>query len=72
MTEDTRSSLHTAGIGRGDRVAIVLPYGAEMATAFVAIAQVATTTPLDPAYRQEEFEFYLGGLNAKALMVAEN
>ncbi len=71
LAEETRSSLHAAGIGRGDRVAIVLPNGPEMAAAFIAIAQVATTAPLNPGYRQEEFEFYLGDLNAKALVVAE-
>lgn len=71
LSERTRTSLHAAGIGRGDRVAIVLPNGPEMASAFVTIAQVATTAPLNPAYRQEEFEFYLGDLNAKALVVSE-
>lgn len=66
------TSLHSFGIGRGDRVAIVLPNGPEMATAFVTIAQAATTAPLNPAYRQEEYEFYLEDLNAKALVVPED
>lgn len=65
-------ALHGFGIGRGDRVAIVLPNGPEMATAFVAVAQAATAAPLNPAYRQEEYEFYLEDLNAKALVVAED
>ena len=59
------------GIGRGDRVAIVLPNGPEMATAFIAIAQVATTAPLNPAYRQEEYEFYLADLKAKSIVLAD-
>ena len=41
-----------------------------MATAFVTIAQAAITAPLNPAYQQEEYAFYLGDLNAKALVVA--
>ncbi|WP_424974331.1 acyl--CoA ligase [Dinoroseobacter sp. S124A] len=67
----TRDALHAAGVGRGDRVAIVLPNGPEMASAFVTIAQTATTAPLNPGYRQEEYEFYLSDLSAKAIVLAE-
>ena len=67
----TVASLNARGIGRGDRVAIVLPNGPEMASAFVSIAAGAATAPLNPAYRQPEFEFYLSDLGAKALVVAE-
>jgi acyl-CoA synthetase (AMP-forming)/AMP-acid ligase II len=59
------------GIGRNDRVAIVLPNGPEMAAAFVAVASSATTAPLNPAYRADEFEFYLTDLKAKALLVQQ-
>ena len=65
----TRAALAAAGMGRGDRVAIVLPNGPEMAAAFVTIAQSATTAPLNPAYRAEEFDFYLSDLGAKAIVV---
>ena len=65
----TRSALHGVGIGVGDRVAIVLPNGPDMAAAFVTIAQSATTAPLNPAYRAEEFDFYLRDLRASALLV---
>lgn len=64
-----KTSLNGFGIGRGDRVAIVLPNGPEMAAAFITIAQTATTAPLNPAYREEEYEFYLSDLGAKALVV---
>ena len=67
----TVAALNARGIGRGDRVAIVLPNGPEMASAFVAIAAGAATAPLNPAYRQPEFEFYLSDLGAKALVMAE-
>ena len=70
--ERTVIALHRLGIGRGDRVAIVLPNGPEMATAFVAIAACATTAPLNPAYRLEEFDFYLSDLGVKALLVEQN
>ena len=63
--ERTVAALNRRGIGRNDRVAIVLPNGPEMASGFVAIAAGATTAPLNPAYRQPEFEFYLEDLGAR-------
>ena len=72
LTADVTATLHKIGVGRGDRVAIVLPNGPEMASAFFTIAHVATTAPLNPAYREEEYEFYLEDLQAKALVVAED
>ena len=65
----TVAALNAAGIGRGDRVAIVLPNGPEMASAFVAIGAGATTAPLNAGYRADEFEFYLTDLKARALVV---
>ena len=70
LSARVKQALNAAGIGRGDRVAIVLANGPEMATAFVTIAQVATTAPLNPAYQLEEYAFYLKDLRAKALVVA--
>ncbi|MDP5219680.1 acyl--CoA ligase [Ruegeria sp. 2205SS24-7] len=67
-----KEDLNQIGVGRGDRVAIVLPNGPEMATAFISVAQVATTAPLNPAYTFEEYIFYLKDLKAKALLVSEN
>ena len=67
----TTGALNGFGIGRGDRIAIVLPNGPEMAAAFVAIGHGATTAPLNPGYRADEFEFYLTDLGARALVVAE-
>jgi acyl-CoA synthetase (AMP-forming)/AMP-acid ligase II len=64
------AALNAAGIGRGDRVAIVLPNGPEMAAAFVALGSGATTAPLNPAYKTDEFDFYLSDLNARALVIA--
>ena len=69
LAQRTVESLNALGVGRNDRVAIVLPNGPEMAAAFVTIAAGATTAPLNPGYRAEEFEFYLTDLKAKALIV---
>ena len=69
LCKRTVDSLNAMGIGRGDRVAMLLPNGPEMAASFIATACGATTAPLNPAYRTEEFEFYLSDLNAKALVI---
>ncbi len=71
LAQRTVDALNAMGIGRGDRVAIVLPNGPEAATSFVAIACGATTAPLNAAYRADEFDFYLSDLNAKALVILE-
>jgi oxalate---CoA ligase len=62
-------TLNGLGIGREDRVAIILPNGPEMAVAFVSVSCAAAAAPLNPSYRQAEFEFYLSDLSAKALIV---
>jgi acyl-CoA synthetase (AMP-forming)/AMP-acid ligase II len=60
--------LQSKGLGRDSRVAIVLPNGPEMATAFLSFAGRVTTAPLNPGYRQAEFDFYLADLKAHALV----
>jgi acyl-CoA synthetase (AMP-forming)/AMP-acid ligase II len=71
LAQKTVADLNALGLGRGDRVAIVLPNGPEMAAAFLCIACGATTAPLNPDYKADEFEFYLSDLNAKALIVEQ-
>jgi oxalate---CoA ligase len=60
--------LNAVGVGRGDRVAIVTPNGPEAAIAFLAVVSCATAAPLNPAYREDEFRFYMDDLGAKALI----
>ncbi|MDJ0820446.1 MAG: acyl--CoA ligase [Paracoccaceae bacterium] len=69
LSDEIRAQLRQQGVGAQDRVAIVLPNGPEMATAFITIAQAATTAPLNPSYREDEYAFYLEDLKAKALVV---
>ncbi len=68
---EVRAALNGVGIGRGDRVAIVLPNGPEMASCFPAVAACCTAAPLNPAYKSDEFEFYLSDLQPKALILAD-
>jgi acyl-coenzyme A synthetase/AMP-(fatty) acid ligase len=67
--ERSVATLNRLGLGRNDRIALVLPNGPEMAAAFPALAAGATTAPLNPAYRAEEYRFYLSDLDARALVV---
>ncbi len=64
-------ALNRLGVGRRDRVAIVLPQGPELALAFLAVASCATAAPLNPAYLEPEFRFYLGDIQARALIVPQ-
>lgn len=71
LIQRTLATLNGLGIGRNDRVAIVLNNGPEMAACYMACASGVTSAPLNPAYRAEEFEFYLSDLNARALIVEQ-
>ncbi len=61
--------LKATGIGRQDRVALLLPNGPELAASFIAIASGAACAPLNPAYTRAELEFYLDDLRARALVI---
>lgn len=66
---ETSKTLNEIGVGRGDRVAMVLPSGPEMTTASLAVMACAISAPLNPAMRAEEFDFYLSDLNPKTLLI---
>jgi acyl-CoA synthetase (AMP-forming)/AMP-acid ligase II/thioesterase domain-containing protein len=61
--------LNELGIGRPDRVAIVLPNGPEVAVCCLSVASAATCAPLNPAYSAAEFEFYLSDLKPRIIIV---
>jgi len=67
----TVRSLNAMGIGRNDRVAVVLPNGPEMAVAFLAVATAATCAPLNPTLPASELEFYLSDLEARAVITSK-
>jgi amino acid adenylation domain-containing protein len=69
QVDRTVAALNAKGIGRGSRVACVLPNGPEMAAAFLSVAAGAVCAPLNPAYREAEFDFYLSDLEPKAMIV---
>ena len=69
--DEIRDALRDRGIGRGDRVVVVLPHGPEMAVCYLGVVACATFVPLNPDYTEAEFARYLGRLNAKALVVQQ-
>jgi len=69
QVDSVTRGLKAMGIGCNDRVALVLPNGPEMAVAFLGVVAGATCAPLNPAYREREFDFYLSDLKAKGLIV---
>jgi acyl-CoA synthetase (AMP-forming)/AMP-acid ligase II/acyl carrier protein len=65
-------TLQAMGIGRRQRMAVVLPNGPEMAVAVLTVAANAMCAPLNPAYGAEELDRYFADLRPHALLtVAE-
>ncbi|HJV61615.1 MAG TPA: AMP-binding protein [Albitalea sp.] len=69
QVQDVAAALQSMGMSPSDRVAIVLPNGPEMATAFLACAACAACAPLNPGYQAAEFRFYLEDLGARVVIV---
>jgi acyl-CoA synthetase (AMP-forming)/AMP-acid ligase II len=62
------NSLASAGIRRGDAVAIALPNGLPAIVSFLAASIAGTAAPLNLAYPYEEFLFFLGDTNARIML----
>ena len=63
-------SLAAIGISHNDAVSISLPNTLEFIVIFLAVgAQRAIAAPLNPNYKQEEFEFYIDDLKSRLVIV---
>jgi len=60
--------LRELGVTAGDRIAIALPGGPEIASAFLAVTSCAAAVPLNPAYRKNEFASYFDTLGVTLLL----
>ncbi len=61
-------ALASAGVRRGDRVAIAMPNGLPTIVSFLAASIAGTAAPLNPAYPYEEFLFFLRDTDARVLL----
>src|SRR5437773_9448964 len=69
QVEALANALAGAGIARGDRVGIALPNGLPTIVSFLAASIAGTAAPLNPAYKEEEFRFYLEDTAARVLIL---
>jgi len=58
------------GLGREDRIAVVMENGPDMALSLLAAAVCGTAVPLNPKYRAEEYAFYYQDGNIQGLIAA--
>jgi acyl-CoA synthetase (AMP-forming)/AMP-acid ligase II len=61
-------ALASAGIRRGDRVALAMPNGLPALVSLLAASIAGTAAPLNPAHSYEEFHYFLGDTDARALI----
>jgi acyl-CoA synthetase (AMP-forming)/AMP-acid ligase II len=67
---DLAGQLRAAGVGRDDRVAVVLPNGPEIVALLFALASIgAAMAPLNPAYTEPEYRFFLDDLAPQLVIV---
>jgi acyl-CoA synthetase (AMP-forming)/AMP-acid ligase II/acyl carrier protein/NRPS condensation-like uncharacterized protein len=68
QANDVVRGLRSIGVGRTDRVAVVLPDGPEAAVAMIAVAAGAVCVPLNPGFTDDEYQRYFGELHLAALL----
>ena len=63
------SQLGTFGLGRRSRIANVLPNGLNMSVMLLAVTSTSIAAPLDPAYREAEFQSYFTDIGVDCVIV---
>jgi len=69
--DDIGAELKRAGIGAGNRVAVVLPDGPELAVAITAVACHATAVALNPNLMTAEFEELFDSQQLEAIILSD-
>jgi len=65
-------TLNSLGFGRNDRIAVIMPGGPETAVLGIAIMAGFTHTPLNPQYKDHEFQEIFSRLKVKAIIVQKS
>jgi amino acid adenylation domain-containing protein len=71
QANDLVYELRSFGVGRNDRVAVVLPDGLEAAVATIAVAAGAVCVPLHPGFAADEWHRYFAALRIAALLTCK-
>jgi long-chain acyl-CoA synthetase len=72
-SERLAAALHERGVGKGDRVALMLPNCPEYLISFFAIARIgAVVTQVNPIYVERELEHILDNSGAETIIVNED
>lgn len=66
--KETVRGLRSLGVGRRDRVAVVLPDGPEAAVTMISVAAGAVCVPLNPGFTATEWQRYFVELRVAALL----
>jgi acyl-CoA synthetase (AMP-forming)/AMP-acid ligase II/acyl carrier protein len=66
--KETVRGLRSFGVGRHDRVAVVLPAGPEAAAMMISVAAGAICVPLNPSFTADEWQRYFAELRVSALL----
>ncbi|RHZ54088.1 acyl--CoA ligase [Aspergillus thermomutatus] len=67
---DFQAKLARLGVGHGAAVSLALVNSFEFIVSFLAASwQRAIAAPLNPAYKQEEFEFYIDDLSSSLVLI---
>jgi acyl-CoA synthetase (AMP-forming)/AMP-acid ligase II len=69
QVEAVAEQLRGAGVKPGDRIGIALPNGLPTIVSFLAASLAGTAAPLNQAYREDEFRFYLDDTSARVLLL---
>ena len=67
--QNAPTRLNAIGIGRANRVGLVVPNGPEAAVCILAVMQAAACAPLNPDLRQHEYEDFSRLLGLDALVI---
>jgi acyl-CoA synthetase (AMP-forming)/AMP-acid ligase II/acyl carrier protein len=68
QANEVTRSLRSIGVGRADRVAVVLPDGPEAAVAMITVAAGAVCVPLNSGFTYDEYQRYFDELHLAALL----
>jgi acyl-CoA synthetase (AMP-forming)/AMP-acid ligase II len=65
----TVKTLNARGFHRNDRIAVIMPAGPETAVIIISVMAGFTSVPLNPQYKEQEYETYFSQLRIKAIIV---